>query len=69
MAAAGTGLYCANGGDMFFQKAKSIACAVCGKPINSKERRFIDKERRTKTERHAHIECHESNSVVPVAQA
>jgi uncharacterized Zn finger protein (UPF0148 family) len=43
---------------MLFRKAKTVICAVCGKAIAPKERRFVDKNRVTKTERHAHITCH-----------
>jgi hypothetical protein len=42
---------------MFFRKAKPVMCAVCGKSIAPKDRRFVDKNRMTKTERHAHITC------------
>lgn len=45
---------------MFFLKPKPVACAVCGKAINPNERRFVEKNRVTKIERHAHIDCHEA---------
>jgi ribosomal protein L37E len=48
---------------MFFTKAKSIACAVCGKPIAPKARRFVDKNRVTKEERHTHITCGSASAV------
>jgi len=44
-------------GAMFFIKTKLVACAVCGKSIAPKERRFVDKNRVTKEERHTHIGC------------
>jgi len=43
---------------MFFRKPKSVVCAVCGKPIEAKERRFVVKNRKTKAEQHTHIACH-----------
>lgn len=43
---------------MFFGKAKQVICASCGKPIAPKERRFVDKNRLTKVNRHTHIQCH-----------
>ena len=45
---------------MFFRKSKSVACAVCGKSIAPKERRFVDKNRVTRVERHTHLACHKS---------
>lgn len=42
---------------MFFRKPKPVVCGVCGRPIDSKERRFVDKTRRTKVERHVHLGC------------
>ena len=42
---------------MFFQKAKPVTCAVCGKSIAPKERRFVDRNRVTKAERHTHVAC------------
>jgi hypothetical protein len=42
---------------MFFRKGKSVTCAVCGKAIAPKERRFVDKNRVTKAERHTHVTC------------
>ena len=42
---------------MFFRKQKTVICAACGKPIEPKERRFVDKNRVTKTERHTHVDC------------
>ena len=44
---------------MFFRKPKTHICAVCGKPIDPKAPRLADKNRVTKAERHAHIECHQ----------
>ena len=40
---------------MFFRKPKPATCAVCGKSIEPKERRFVEKNRVTKAERHAHV--------------
>jgi len=41
----------------FIGKPKSVVCAVCGKLVEAKERRFVDKNRKTKVERHTHIAC------------
>jgi len=43
---------------MFFRKPKPAICSVCGKTIELKESRFLEKNRVTKAERHTHIECH-----------
>jgi len=45
---------------MFFRKTKPVTCAVCGKPIAAKERRFVDRNRVTKAERHTHVACQKS---------
>ena len=42
---------------MFFRKPKAVICAVCGKPIEPQEGRFVDKNRVTKAERHVHTSC------------
>ena len=42
---------------MFFKKDKPVICSVCGKTIASIERRFVEKNRVTKEERHTHLEC------------
>jgi len=42
---------------MFFRKPKSVTCAACGKTIAPKERRFVDRNRVTKAERHTHVTC------------
>jgi len=42
---------------MFFRKPKTVVCAACGKPIQPKERRFVDKNRVTKVERQTHLDC------------
>jgi hypothetical protein len=42
---------------MFFRKQKTVVCAACSKPIEPKERRFVEKNRVTKTERHTHVDC------------
>jgi predicted nucleic acid-binding Zn ribbon protein len=43
---------------MFFRKPRLTTCGVCAKPIEPKERRFVDKNRITKVERHVHVACH-----------
>ena len=43
----------------FLRKAKAVECVVCGKAIAPKEHRFVDKNRLTRVERHAHIACRE----------
>lgn len=42
---------------MFFRKPKPVICAVCGKAIAPKERRFVEKNRVTKAEQHTHVTC------------
>ena len=42
---------------MFFKKPKPAICVICGKPIGQMERRFVEKNRVTKTERHTHVGC------------
>ena len=42
---------------MLFRRSKPISCAVCGKALAAKERRFVEKNRITKTERHTHVTC------------
>jgi hypothetical protein len=42
---------------MFFRKPKTVPCTACGKPIQPKEGRFVDKNRVTKVERHTHLDC------------
>jgi hypothetical protein len=46
---------------MFFSflspKQKSVTCVVCGQTIEPKERRFVEKNRVTKAERHTHAKC------------
>ena len=42
---------------MWFKKAALVVCAVCGKAIDSRERRFVEKNRTTKIERHTHVKC------------
>ena len=42
---------------MIFGKPKATRCAVCGKVIDRRERRFVDKNRVTKAERHVHVHC------------
>ena len=51
---------------MFFKKAKTVSCAVCGDAIEPKERRFVEKNRVTKAERHTHVECQKRNSPAPI---
>jgi hypothetical protein len=48
---------------MFFRKPRPVICAVCSKPIEAKERRFVDKNRKTKAERHTHVGCQNPTSV------
>jgi hypothetical protein len=43
---------------MFFRKPKPAICSVCGKIIEARDRRFLEKNRVTKVERHTHIDCH-----------
>jgi predicted nucleic acid-binding Zn ribbon protein len=43
---------------MFFKKPRPATCAVCGKAIEPDDRRFVEKNRVTKVERHMHINCH-----------
>ena len=43
---------------MFFKRLKPVTCAVCGNIIAPKDRRFLEKNRVTKVERHTHLECH-----------
>ena len=47
---------------MFFRKRKVVVCAVCGKPIDPHERRFADRNRITRVERHVHVSCHKAAS-------
>ncbi len=42
---------------LFSRKPKVVNCAVCGKPIAPKERRFVDKNRMKRIERHTHVAC------------
>lgn len=42
---------------MFLRKPKLAMCTVCGKSIEAKERRFVDRNRITKVERHVHLVC------------
>ena len=42
---------------MWFKKPQAVVCVVCGKTIAPSERRFVEKNRATKTERHMHVEC------------
>jgi hypothetical protein len=45
---------------MFFKKSTPVVCAVCGKAIAPRDRRFVEKNRATKEERHTHIECQQA---------
>jgi hypothetical protein len=45
------------GAIMFFKKPKTVICSACGKEIEPREPRFVDKNRVTKAERHTHISC------------
>ena len=40
-----------------FRKPKAVTCVACGKDIEPRERRFVVKDRLTKTERHTHLSC------------
>ena len=42
---------------MWFKKPAPVVCAVCGKAIDPHERRFVEKNRTTKIERHTHVKC------------
>ena len=44
----------------FLRKPKVVTCALCGKTIAPKERRYAMRNWRTKAERHEHVACHES---------
>jgi hypothetical protein len=52
---------------MFFRRPKPVVCAVCGQEIAPKERRFVEKNRITKAEHHAHIECRKQPPTSPHA--
>jgi len=45
---------------MFRKKRLPVACSVCGKAIDPRERRFVEKNRISKVERHTHIDCQKS---------
>ena len=42
---------------MWFRKPAPVVCTVCSKEIASRERRFVEKNRTTKIERHTHVNC------------
>ena len=42
---------------MFFRKPQVVICAVCGKSIEAKERRFVEKNRLTGARLHTHAHC------------
>jgi hypothetical protein len=42
---------------MWFKKPAPVICAVCGKAIDPHERRFVEKNRTSKIERHTHVKC------------
>jgi predicted metal-binding protein len=42
---------------MWFRKPAPVVCVVCGKAFDSRERRFVEKNRTTKIERHTHVKC------------
>ena len=48
---------------MFFRKPKVHICVVCGKVIEPKAQRFVEKNRITKVEQHAHIGCRNLSAV------
>jgi hypothetical protein len=41
----------------FLRKQKPVICVVCNQAIAPKERRFVERNRVTKTERHSHVSC------------
>ena len=47
---------------MFFKKPKPAICAVCGNTIAPKERRFVEKQRISKVERHTHTACQQKRA-------
>ena len=47
---------------MFFKKPAPVVCVVCGKAIDPRERRFVEKNRTTKIERHTHVKCSPVNA-------
>jgi len=42
---------------MWFKKFAPLVCAVCGKALAPRERRFVEKNRATKIEQHTHVNC------------
>jgi hypothetical protein len=40
-----------------FRKPKAVTCAACGKSIEPRDSRIVEKNRVTKVERHTHINC------------
>ena len=48
---------------MFFRKPQVVVCAVCGKSIETKERRFVEKNRLTGAVHHTHTNCRPSERV------
>jgi len=42
---------------MWSKKPARVVCEVCGKAIDPRERRFVEKNRTTKIERHTHVNC------------
>ena len=42
---------------MWFKKRAPVCCTICGKAIESHERRFVEKNRTTKIEQHTHVNC------------
>jgi len=42
---------------MFWKKPTVVTCAVCGKRIETGDKRIVDKHRATGTERHVHLAC------------
>jgi hypothetical protein len=50
---------------MFWRRPKAVVCAECGKTIEPGESRFVNKDRVTKVERHAHLRCHKSRQPSP----
>lgn len=41
-----------------FRKREVVICSTCGKVIEPREPRFVEKNRTTKAVRHTHSSCH-----------
>ena len=49
-----------------FRKPKVVTCASCGRVIDPRESRTVEKNRRTKAERHTHLDCRKRQDDPPV---